>query len=95
MSDEQVADWWGTAVSRIEPNRIELRGRPVQDLIGGEGDLGVLVEDEDQSGHAPLGRRLELQLRVRDRCTGNDGSVAKADYRDVDLAFAHPADANS
>jgi citrate synthase len=29
-----VADWWGTAVSRIEPGIIELRGRPVQELIG-------------------------------------------------------------
>jgi citrate synthase len=29
-----VADWWATAVSRIEPGVIELRGRPVQDLIG-------------------------------------------------------------
>jgi citrate synthase len=29
-----VAAWWGTAVSRVEPNVIELRGRPVQDLIG-------------------------------------------------------------
>jgi citrate synthase len=29
-----VADWWGTSVSRIEPGVIELRGRPVQDLIG-------------------------------------------------------------
>ncbi|WP_297600933.1 citryl-CoA lyase [Mycobacterium sp.] len=37
MSDEQVADWWGTAVSRIEPNRIELRGHPVQELIGTTG----------------------------------------------------------
>jgi citrate synthase len=30
----EVADWWATAVSRIEPGVIELRGRPVQDLIG-------------------------------------------------------------
>ena len=29
-----VAAWWATAVSRIEPGVIELRGRPVQDLIG-------------------------------------------------------------
>ena len=29
-----VANWWATAVSRIEPGVIELRGRPVQDLIG-------------------------------------------------------------
>ncbi len=36
MTDDQraVADWWGTAVSRIEPGVIELRGRPVPDLIG-------------------------------------------------------------
>src|SRR3954454_25005760 len=34
MTDKQAADWWGTAVSRIEPNIIELRGIPVQDLIG-------------------------------------------------------------
>jgi citrate synthase len=31
---EEVAQWWGTSVSRIEPGVIELRGRPVQDLIG-------------------------------------------------------------
>jgi citrate synthase len=37
MTDSQAADWWGTAVSRIEPNRIELRGNPVQDLIGSVG----------------------------------------------------------
>src|SRR5690348_12553954 len=33
----EIADWWGTAVSRIEPGVIELRGRPVQDLIGTTG----------------------------------------------------------
>jgi citrate synthase len=34
MTESPVADWWGTAVSRIEPNVVELRGTPVQDLIG-------------------------------------------------------------
>ena len=34
MTLDEVADWWGTAVSRIEPGVIELRGRPIQDLIG-------------------------------------------------------------
>jgi citrate synthase len=29
-----VADWWATSVSRMAPGVIELRGRPVQDLIG-------------------------------------------------------------
>lgn len=33
-SVEDVAQWWGTSISRMEPGVIELRGRPVQDLIG-------------------------------------------------------------
>ncbi|HET6211934.1 MAG TPA: citryl-CoA lyase [Micromonosporaceae bacterium] len=33
-ADREVADWWGTAISRIEPGVIELRGRPIQELIG-------------------------------------------------------------
>src|SRR4051794_16593108 len=37
MSESTVADWWGTAVSRIEPNVVELRGTPVQELIGAIG----------------------------------------------------------
>jgi citrate synthase len=32
-----VADWWATAVCRIEPGVIELRGYPVQQLIGSVG----------------------------------------------------------
>jgi citrate synthase len=31
---DDVAQWWGTSVSRIEPNVIELRGRRVEELIG-------------------------------------------------------------
>jgi len=42
MTDKQAADWWGTAVSRIEPNIIELRGIPVQDLIGTTG-FGTMI----------------------------------------------------
>ena len=34
MTDSPAAAWWGTAVSRIEPNLIELRGTPVEELIG-------------------------------------------------------------
>lgn len=30
----EVQDWWATAVSRIEPGVIELRGIPIQDLLG-------------------------------------------------------------
>ena len=32
MSD--VADWWKTSIINMEPGRIELRGNPIQDLIG-------------------------------------------------------------
>ena len=42
MTDSLAADWWGTSVSRIEPNRVELRGTPVQDLIGNIG-FGAMI----------------------------------------------------
>lgn len=42
MTDSAAADWWGTAVSRVEPNRVELRGIPVQELIGGIG-FGAMI----------------------------------------------------
>jgi citrate synthase len=38
----EVAAWWGTAVSRMEPGVLELRGRPVQDLIGTTGLAGMI-----------------------------------------------------
>jgi len=31
---DAMAQWWATAVSHMEPGVVELRGRPVQDLIG-------------------------------------------------------------
>ena len=31
---EEAASWWATGVSRMEPGVLELRGKPVQDLIG-------------------------------------------------------------
>jgi citrate synthase len=39
---QDVSDWWATAVSRVEPDVIELRGRPVQELIGTTGFVGVI-----------------------------------------------------
>jgi citrate synthase len=39
---QDVSDWWATAVSRVEPDVIELRGRPVQDLIGTTSFVGVI-----------------------------------------------------
>lgn len=29
-----VADWWTTSIIDMEPGRIDIRGRPIQDLIG-------------------------------------------------------------
>jgi citrate synthase len=37
-----VAQWWATAVSHMEPGVIELRGTPVQDLIG-QIDLASMI----------------------------------------------------
>ncbi|MEV4281608.1 citryl-CoA lyase [Actinoplanes xinjiangensis] len=37
-----VSDWWATSVSRVEPNRIDLRGHPVQDLIGSISFAGII-----------------------------------------------------
>lgn len=33
MTDD-VADWWSTAIIDMEPGRIAIRGRPIEDLIG-------------------------------------------------------------
>jgi citrate synthase len=33
-SEESVADWWSTSLIRMSPGVIELRGIPIQDLIG-------------------------------------------------------------
>jgi citrate synthase len=38
----EVADWWGTAVSRMAPGVVELRGRPVQELIGSTTLAGMI-----------------------------------------------------
>src|SRR4051812_23893642 len=58
MTDSSVADWWGTAVSRVEPNVVELRGTPVQDLIGtiGFGSMIWLM----LRGERPGDRQAEL-----------------------------------
>jgi citrate synthase len=39
---KDVSDWWATAVSRVEPNLIELRGRPIQQLIGSVSFVGAI-----------------------------------------------------
>lgn len=42
MTPDELSRWWGTAVSRIEPGVIELRGRPIQDLIGSVSFVSVI-----------------------------------------------------
>jgi citrate synthase len=37
-----VSDWWSTGISRIEPDVIELRGHPIQDLIGSISFVGAI-----------------------------------------------------
>jgi citrate synthase len=41
-SVRDMAQWWGTSVSRMEPGVIELRGRPVQELIGSASLVSVI-----------------------------------------------------
>jgi citrate synthase len=40
--EDEAAQWWATAVSHIEPGSIELRDRPVQQLIGELGFVDVI-----------------------------------------------------
>ncbi|GAA3974916.1 citryl-CoA lyase [Actinomadura viridis] len=53
-----VAGWWATAVSRMEPGVIELRGRPVQDLIGRVGLTSMIWLM--LRGDLPTARQAEL-----------------------------------
>lgn len=39
---QDVADWWATGVSRVEPDVIELRGRPIQEVIADTSFVGVI-----------------------------------------------------
>ncbi|WP_328885399.1 citryl-CoA lyase [Streptomyces sp. NBC_00316] len=55
---DEAAQWWATAVSHIEPGSIELRDRPVQELIGSVGlvDMAWLLlrGDLPSSGQSAL-----------------------------------------
>jgi citrate synthase len=43
MTDvQEVADWWATAICRMEPGVVELRGRPIQELIGSTGLVATI-----------------------------------------------------
>ncbi len=54
MSDNSdVSDWWRTRIIDMEPGRIHLRGRPVQELIGNTGFaqmIWLMVTGEEISG---------------------------------------------
>jgi citrate synthase len=40
--DSDTAAWWATAVSRMEPGVLELRGQPIADLIGSASLVSVI-----------------------------------------------------
>jgi citrate synthase len=41
-AEREVADWWSTSIIRMSPGVIELRGRPIQDLIGTTGFVEMI-----------------------------------------------------
>lgn len=55
---EEVARWWSTGVSRMEPGVLELRGKPVQELIGTTG-LAAMIWLMVR-GEAPDPRQADL-----------------------------------
>ncbi|GAB5433494.1 MAG: citryl-CoA lyase [Epibacterium sp.] len=61
MSD--VSDWWRTSIIDMEPGRIELRGHPIQDLIGNVSfaEMIWLMVRGDRST-APQARLFEAAL---------------------------------
>lgn len=42
QSYKEAEDWWQTALIRMEPNRIEIRGHLIQDLIGNIGFVDMI-----------------------------------------------------
>jgi citrate synthase len=42
MSTSETAEWWATSICRMEPGVVELRGRPVQELIGSAGFVDTI-----------------------------------------------------
>ena len=52
-SNSDVSDWWRTRIIDMEPGRIHLRGRPIEDLIGNIGFapmIWLLVMGEEIEG---------------------------------------------
>ncbi|MPZ85407.1 MAG: citryl-CoA lyase [Actinophytocola sp.] len=41
-TESEVADWWATSICRMEPGVVELRGTPIQDLIGNAGLVATI-----------------------------------------------------
>ncbi|UJW30354.1 citryl-CoA lyase [Saccharothrix sp. AJ9571] len=41
-TDAEVADWWATGITRMAPGVLELRGTPIQDLIGSAGLVATI-----------------------------------------------------
>ncbi|MEH6524385.1 citryl-CoA lyase [Sulfitobacter sp.] len=41
-SRKETEDWWRTALIRMEPNQIDIRGHPIEDLIGNIGFVQMI-----------------------------------------------------
>lgn len=64
MTDSQdVADWWSTSIIRMEPGQIELRGFPIEQLIGhiSFSDM-IWLMTQGRKPSAAQGRLLEAAL---------------------------------
>ena len=59
----EVGAWWGTSVSRIEPGVIELRGHPIQELIGNV-TLAELIYLMLRGSPAPAGQAALLEAAL-------------------------------
>jgi citrate synthase len=59
----EVAAWWATSVSRIEPGVIELRGHPIQELIGNI-SLTELIYLMLRGSPAPAGQAALLEAAL-------------------------------
>ena len=59
----EVAAWWGTSVSRIEPGVIELRGHPIQELIGNV-TMAELIYLMLRGAPAPAGQAALLEAAL-------------------------------
>ncbi len=60
-----VANWWSTAIIDMEPGRINIRGRPIEGLIGSLNlppEVQGTVHDRDMHGAALASLVAEIDI---------------------------------